>query len=88
MFNRSAIEDVASAWAADQEDERKGRTTRVLPEIEKLAWLIEIAFTVSLQRVEERSTRFALAILPRSEDDHDTILQGRRSELLRFESAI
>ena len=88
IFNRSAIEAVASAWAADREDERKRRTTRVLPEIEKLAWLIEVAFTASLQRVEERSTRFALAILPRTEDDHGTILQGRRSELLPFESAI
>jgi len=88
IFNQSAIQAICDAWSAEQDDPRKSLPKRSLPDIDKLAQLVEEAFVASLQRVEEQPTRFAIATLPRDEKGRAAILQGRRLEVLAFGTEI
>jgi hypothetical protein len=88
IFSNDAVESIRNAWDDDQNHPRKNRVKRSLPCPEMLAFLIEEAFIASLDRVEERPTSFAIAVLPREKELLAAIVQGRRAEVIPFEKPI
>jgi len=62
MFDKSLIQKTIDAWNSDQNNPRRGRNQRPIPELSTISKLIEIAFIASLEKEEDKPISFSLSL--------------------------
>ena len=81
IFGEQVFDEIRSAWIADQEHPRRNRRNIPPPPTAELREIIEVSFKASLRTEEERKTAFAISIVPRVEEERETLLKGTQQAI-------